>query len=123
MVASLSCGRDERPVAITGASTAEVDGDASALGKRKPIEVGEFYLLTVQCEPKGDKRAHFLVTPARGDGAPIQLRCKGVADVGGPGPWVVRPADDTADKGYACDPSPIKAKLEKPLNRVTCVRQ
>jgi hypothetical protein len=55
-------------------------------------------LLTINCEPKGDKKAHFLVTPATGDAAPIQLRCKGVADVGGPGPWVVRPADDTVDK-------------------------
>lgn len=121
-MACFGCGGKDGSPASSSVVAPVRDGDASAFGKRKPTEPGEFYLLTINCEPKGDKRAHFLVMPASGGAAPIQLRCKGVADVKGPGPFVVRPADDTADKGYSCDPSPIKVKLEKPLNRVTCTR-
>jgi hypothetical protein len=119
LIAVVACGGGQAPAGPTGPSAAAAAGAAAALANRAPVGEG-FFVLVVQCRPKGDKRAHFEVVPATGSGTPLQLRCKGQGDLHGAGPWVVRPKSDT-DQGYVCSPSPITLTEDKPKkNHVVC---
>jgi hypothetical protein len=119
VAASVSCGGSEQPLAPTApAATSPL---RAAAGPDVAAATDGFYILVVQCQPKGNKRAHFEVLPASGSAPPVQLRCKGQADMRGPGPWIVRPMADT-DQSYVCDPSPITVKEKRKKNRVVCSR-
>ena len=118
-----SCGGSDTPLAPTALPAAASSSAARTSGSSGGVHstAEDFYILVVQCQPKGDKRAHFEVAPAAGGGPTFQLRCKGMADVRGPGPWSVRPMADT-DASYRCSPAPITVKLKKEKNRVVCSR-
>ena len=120
VAACVSCGGGEQPLAPSDPAT------SSSLrrgpeGQDVTATTDGFYVLVVQCQPKGNKRAHFEVVPANGSAPPVQLRCKGQADMRGAGPWIVRPMADTG-QGWACQPSPITVKEKRKKNRVVCSR-
>ena len=122
VAACVSCGgRGGAPLAPTDAVATNSLRSASPSGQDVTAATDGFWVLVVQCQPKGNKRAHFEVVPASGSAPPVQLRCKGQADMQGPGPWIVRPMADT-DQGWACQPSPITVKEKRKKNRVVCSR-
>jgi hypothetical protein len=116
-----SCGAGAPPLEPTSAAPAP--GGAASAGNVATIQGEGFYILALQCEPKGKgtKRDHFEVAPVSGSAPPLQLRCKGQGDLKGPGPWIVRPMSDT-DQSYVCTPSPVRLKEDKKKNRVVCRR-
>jgi hypothetical protein len=122
-VVGASCGAGAPPLEPTSPAPARSAGatGATAAGNAATAHGEGFYILAVQCEPKGNKtkRDHFEVTPVTGNSPPLQLRCKGQGDLHGPGPWLVRPKSDT-DQSYVCTPSPVTLKEDKKKNRVVC---